>query len=307
MTGKVQFSSRGVTVAAHLYLPPPSAPDRKGAGVVCGHPMGGVKEQTSGTHAKRLADQGFVALAFDAAYQGESGGEPRGLEDPFQRAEDVRAAVTFLATAVPEVDPNRIGAFGICASGGYVCFASQTDLRIKAIATLGAVDTGEIFRDGMKGTAMQISRESLRKTLQAAGEARMAEARGECAPLIPLVPDDPTNVPEGTPDLFRDASDYYQTPRAGHPRANNRFALRSYDLLVNYSSFAFMELISPRPLLMMAGSEADTKYFSEEAIARALDPKELYVIPEKAHIATYDDLTGHFPKLVDFMAQHLCW
>lgn len=304
MPRHVEFPSKGITVAGELYLPTSSSFDRKQAAIVISHPMGGVKEQTTALHARLLTESGFITLTFDAAYQGESKGEPRGLEDPTQRAEDVRSAVTYLST-LPEVSHERIGALGICASGGYVPYAAQTDLRIQAVATVSAADVGGLFREGMKGTAMQIDQNALKMTLQAAGEARIVEAKGEPALMQPLLPDSPEGLPDTVPTLFREGSDYYRTPRAQHPRSTNRFPVRSMDLIVNYSSYAFIDLISPRPLLMIAGTEADSLYFSEEAIEKANEPKELYLVKGQTHISLYDNVDGHIPKLIDFFSKSL--
>lgn len=305
MPDRIEFPSKGITIVGHLFSPPKGSPNRKRAAVVVGHPMGGVKEQTAGLHAKLLAENGFIALAFDAAYQGESGGEPRGLEDPAQRAEDVRSAVSYLST-LRTVDPARIGALGICASGGYVPFAAQTDLRIKAVATVSAADVGGFFREGLKNTAFEMDRTALTRVLDAAGVARNAEAKGEPISYQPLVPDSPEGLPESVPTMVREGSEYYRTPRAQHPRSVNRYPITSVHLLANFSSYAFNHLISPRPLLMIAGSEADTLYFSQEAIERAEEPKELFIVPGRTHIDLYDHVEGHLQKLLDFMTQALC-
>lgn len=305
MSTSVNFLSRGLKIAGNLYVPPKSTPDRKHAAIVVAHPWGGVKEQTSGHYAEKLASNGFIALAFDAAYQGESAGEPRGLEDPSQRAEDVRNAVTYLTTR-SDVDAERIGAVGVCASGGYVPFAAQTDLRIKAVATVSAVCIGGLMRDGLKDTVSATDRDTLTAGLKNAGKARTAEARGESVTLGPIVPDVAAEVPDYMPSLFKEGSEYYRTARGSHRNSINRFPTRSIDLMANYSSYAFNDLISPRPILMIAGSAADTLYFSKEGIDRASDPKELFQIEGKTHIDLYDDLSASLPKLVDFMSKALC-
>jgi fermentation-respiration switch protein FrsA (DUF1100 family) len=301
----VSFTSRGLQVVGILRVPDQATSSRKQAAIVVSHPGGGVKEQTAGLYAGLLAKEGFITLAFDAAYQGESSGEPRGLEDPTQRVEDIKSAVTYLSL-LPEVDPERIAGLGICASGGYINFAAQTDVRIKAVAGISSVDFGAMIREGVKDTAAAAPPSALAATLAGAAKARLAEAKGEEYDQLPFAPDDPKAVPEAFPTLYKEAADYYRTPRGGHCRSTNRFPLRSTDLLANFDAFAFNRLISPRPLLMIAGSDADTKYFSEIAIEKAQEPKELFLIPGKTHIDLYDDPSAVLPKLVEFYSQSVC-
>ncbi|MFD3442665.1 alpha/beta hydrolase [Streptomyces sp. NPDC058685] len=279
----VEFQSNGLAIAGHLYLPDDHVEGDRRPAVVTSHPFGGVKEQTAGLYARKLAAEGFVTLAFDAAYQGESAGEPRGLENPFARAEDIRSAVTFLAT-LDQVDPHRIGALGICASGGYVPFAATTDHRIKAVATVSAADIGALFREGLGGGQDE---QVLQDMLAAAAEARTAEVTEGTFRLDPVVPETPEEA-AGWPTLYQEGQDYYRTPRAQHPNSPNRYLFRSVDQIAQYSSFDMVDLISPRPLLMIAGTEADTAYFSRQAIGRAREPKELFWVEGATHIDLYD-------------------
>jgi fermentation-respiration switch protein FrsA (DUF1100 family) len=305
----VNFDSRGITLAGHLYTPPQTAPNRSKAGIVIGHPFGGVKEQTSGLHAKQLAEAGFVTLAFDAAYNGESGGSPRNLEDPFQRAEDFRNAVSYLTTLENIVDPERIGALGICASGGYVSFAAQSDTRMRAVATVSAACFGDITRNGNKGDhAAGMTPEQFAGLLKMSSDARTSVAAGEEPQRLQHLPDDRTKMPPGLSPtgMASEAWEYYKTPRGQHPRSTQHETIWGLGLRANYDSFAFNYLISPRPLLMIAGEDADTKYQSEGAIEKAKEPKELFIVPGQTHVGLYDHTNGHMPKLIDFMAEHLC-
>jgi len=306
MSEAVTFPSRGIPIAGNLFLPPStistiSTPKTPNPALIVSHPFGGVKEQTAGLYAKLLSESGFITLAFDAAYQGASGGEPRYLEDPYQRVEDIKSAVTYLTTR-QEVDADNIGAVGICASGGYVPFAAATDRRIKAVATISAADTGRLFREGLGGG---LKREHLIMALEKAGKQRTAEAQGEDPHLEHIVPHTVQEVPEGTPTLYKEGTDYYRTPRAQHPNSMNWYIERSIDTLATYSSFAFVDMISPHPLLLIAGEEADTLYFSKDAYEAAKEPKELVLVKGRTHIDLYDDTAEVLPKLVSFMKQHL--
>jgi fermentation-respiration switch protein FrsA (DUF1100 family) len=300
----VAFPSNGMTLAGHLYTPEGEANVPRPA-IVIGHPMGAVKEQSPANYAARLVQQGFVVLTFDAAYQGESTGEPRYLEDPFQRSEDVRSAVSFLTT-LPEVDAERIGALGICASGGYVPFAAQSDHRIKAVATVVSACVGNLWRDGLDGKQ---DPSVIQGMLDEAAADRTNEARGEpprLTQLVPATPEEAAHFPEGS--MFREAYDYYRTPRAEHPRSVNKWIARSVDRFAQYDSYALMHLIAPRPLLMIAGTRADTAPLSVKAIEKARGLKELFWIDGATHIDLYDKdeyVTPAVAKLGDFFTEHL--
>ncbi|WP_431948864.1 alpha/beta hydrolase [Actinacidiphila sp. bgisy167] len=271
-------------LAGHLYIPDtPAAPGPRPA-IVVGHPGTGVKEQAAGVYARRLAEKGFVTLAFDATHQGDSGGEPRGLEDPAQRVEDLKAAVSYLTTR-GDVDAGSIGALGICASGGYVLPAAAGDRRIKAVATVSAVDVSRQFRLGADGTQ---DASVFRGMLEAAAAARTAEARGEEPPVLTLFPDTADQARALGGEHGVDGFDYYRTPRARHPRAADFFTWSSVDRMAGFDALAAVPLIGPRPLLMVVGSRAVTAWMSVDAFQRATGPKELHWIEGAGHVDLYD-------------------
>jgi uncharacterized protein len=303
MRTNVSFKSNALKLAGHLYIPDDYKKGEKRPAIVVAHPFGGVKEQTAGLYAKKLSEKGFITLTFDASYQGESEGEPRYLEDPFARVEDIKSAVSFLESR-DEVDEQRIGALGICASGGYVPFAAETDQRIKAAASVSGVDMGDLFRKGLPSSTFP----NLEQSLEESGKARTEEAKGQPPHLQYIVPNTPEEVPKDAPTLYREGTDYYRTPRGQHPNSPNLFLTRSIDQIAEYSSYDHVDVISPRPLLMIAGTKADTRFFSEMAIEKAKEPKELFLIEGATHVNLYDKKEYVDPavdKMNNFFKQYL--
>ncbi|CAO3622656.1 unnamed protein product [Mucor hiemalis] len=301
----VFFDSQGLKIAGNLYLPQDGGRQKKNAAIVVSHPFGGIKEQTAGLYAEKLSGLGFIALTFDGAFWGESEGLPRGLEDPSQRVEDIKSAVTYLTT-LSQVDPKRIGAVGICASGGYVPKAAQTDVRIKAVVGISAADIGELYREGMHGST---SFEDLQKSLLESAQERTAEAKGaepRIAHIVPSTKDQADSLPKGS--VFNEGYYYYRTPRAQHPRSTNDYVFRSLDKIAQFSAFDYINLISPRALLFIAGTDADTRFFSEKALEKAKEPKELFLVEGGTHIALYDlpqYVNPAIEKLESFFTQYL--
>ncbi|MFG2517684.1 alpha/beta hydrolase [Streptomyces sp. NPDC048527] len=305
MRTDVTFPSGGLTLAGHLYTPDgvDGVDAAVGPAVVVGHPGSGVKEQAAGLYARRLADRGFIALAFDAAYQGESAGEPRGLEDPGQRVEDLKAAVSFLTTR-NEVDPERIGVLGICASGGYTLSAAATDHRIRAVGTVSAVDISRQFRLGADGSQDPAVFQGM---LDAAAQARSAEARGEGVQRFGLFPATEEEARQAGPHVF-EGWDYYCAPRARHPRSAKALTWSSVDRIAGFDAFVRVGLIAPRPLMMIVGREAVTSWMSVHAFQHARGPKELVWIDGAVHVDLYDKdeyVTPAVARLTDFFRSHL--
>ncbi|MCM3782119.1 alpha/beta hydrolase [Neobacillus mesonae] len=300
MKKSVTFKNGHLKMAGNLYLPEGFDESKKYSGIVVVHPGGGVKEQTSGVYAQKLSDNGFVALAFDASCQGESEGEPRLLEDPNARVEDVRCAVDYLTT-LPYIDQEKIGALGICAGGGYAIAAAPTERRIKAVATVSAVDIGAMFRG--KGSI-----ETQLQTLEAVAKQRTAEANETEAHFLTYVPDTLEEIDDNTPLLMREAYDYYRTPRAQYPNSPNRFLFTSVDKLMAFSATGQISTYLTQPMLLIFGTEADTRVYSEQFYELSNGPKELFWVEGATHVAMYDIpkyIGQAVPKLTDFFGKNL--
>jgi uncharacterized protein len=282
---RVTYKARnmGTTIVGNLFKPAGFDAGKKYSAIVVTHPFGGVKEQTAGLYAQHLAEEGFVTLAYDASYQGESGGEPRLMEVPAQRLDDISCGIDFLVRQ-PFVDAARIGSLGICAGGGYAMCNAQTELRVRAVATVSMFNLGDARRRAMG----LLSYEERLKRLKDAGEQRTKEARGERVRLVRVVPESPAEFTESTPDLYRQGYEYYVTPRAKHANSPNRYMFSSLPLQMAFFPFDQVETISPRPILMIVGEEADTKFWSDEVYAKAREPKELFVVDGATHMDMYD-------------------
>lgn len=301
---KVTFRSGEIIIVGNLYLPPNYDASRKYSAIVVAHPWGGVKEQTSGLYAQQLARKGFVTLAFDASHYGESGGEPRDLENPADRVQDIRSAVGYLSH-LPEVDPDRIGALGICAGGGYTLNEAQSDLRVKAVAGVVTYDIGAATREGIKGSPVTAG--DRKKLLERVDSELTKEAAGAPVLVEQLIPGR-EQWNDQTPDFMREAYDYYLTPRGSHPNAKNRYVVTSPGLHMAYYPLEHMADISPRPVLLIAGGKAETLKFSEDAYASAREPKELMVIPGASHFDLYDKPQYVGPavaRLAEFFGRNL--
>lgn len=298
---KVTFKNGVWKMAGNLFLPEGFNENEKYASIVVVHPGGGVKEQTAGLYAERLVREGFVTLAFDASHQGESEGEPRRLDSPYNRVEDAKCAVDFLTT-LPYIDRQRIGAMGVCAGGGYAINAALTEKRIRAVAAVSPVDAGLSTRNGWAGGN---SLENQLKLMEQIAEARTAEANGEAPKLINHVPE---TVDEHTLPDFVEAHEYYRTPRGGHPHSDNLVLLRGFADRLAFNSFALIPDYLTQPLLVIVGSKAASRWMGEKAVELSTHEKELYVVEGATHVSLYDiprDVDRAVPKLAEFFTAHL--
>ncbi len=295
---KVQFKNRiSINIVGDLYLPKNIDTSKKHPAIIVGYPFGGNKEQTAGLHAQKLAELGFTALAFDAAFYGESGGMPRNTEMPDVRVEDFSAAVDFLSNHVL-IDKNRIGVLGICGAGGYAIAAAKIDPRMKAIATVSLVDMGERNRKQGFARTAKLTPEKRAALLKAMAEQRTKDFVADKPHYI-------SNIPTKGPNEFYE---YYRTARGAHPRATTDYTFVSNASLLTFYPLIDIETIAPRPLLFIMGDKASSVYFSEEAYAKAAAPKELYIIKDAIHTDLYDNPTfmkNSIQKLKDFFEKNL--
>ncbi len=282
---KISFTNSNnadIKLAAVLNLPPKFDKSRIYPAIVVSHPGGGVKEQTAGTYARLLAEQGFVTIAYDASYQGESTGSPRQLENPHIRTEDVSAVIDYLTT-LAYVDQTRIGAMGICAGAGYTANAAINDRRIRSVGTVSMVNIGQMFRNGWDNNVKDAD---ALPYIQAGTDARTSDAAGNPVATMPLAPLNEADAPN---EELRQAWEYYHTPRAEQPTAPGFATARSLTQIITYDAFFKAEAFLTQPLLLIAGSVAGSKWMSDDLLARAASrDKSMHVVQGANHMDLYD-------------------
>jgi uncharacterized protein len=311
----VKYKLNGIEIAAHVYTPANYDPSKKYPAITVAHPNGGIKEQTAGLYAQRLAEAGYITIAADASYQGASGGEPRHTDKPQYRTEDIHGMADFISQ-YPGADANRLGALGICGGGGYTLKAAQSDKRFKAVATLSMFNSGEVRRNGFQNSQLNTIQERLKQ----ASDARAQEKAGgkitederietggkpKLSGVASITDEEIAKTPT---DLYREGYEYYYRTHA-HPNSTFLYTTSSLMDLMTWDATDQIELIN-QPLLMMAGSKADTKYMTDEAFARATNAKnkELFVIDGATHIQTYwrpEYTSQAISKLKEFFGKNL--
>ena len=299
----VTYTLNGLKIAANVYTPADYDPKRKYPAITVAHPNGGVKEQTAGRYAQRLAEQGYITIAADASYQGASEGEPRNVDKPFYRTDDVHGMVDFIAS-YPGVDVARVGALGICGGGGYTLKAAQSDKRFKAVATVSMFNSGLVRRNGLQNSAF----DTIQHRLRQASAARAQEAAGGEILYAGDADLSDEQIAAQPFDLYRQGYVYYWKTHVC-PRSTFKYTMSSLLDLMSFDATDQIELID-QPLLMIAGSDADTRYMTDEAFPKATGTKdkELFLIEGARHIETYwvdKYVDAALAKLTAFYAKHL--
>ena len=285
-----------------MYLPKNRGSEPLAALAISG-PFGAVKEQSSGLYAQNMAERGFVTLAFDPSYTGESGGEPRNVASPDINTEDFSAAVDYLGLQ-PFVDRNRIGVIGICGFGGFSLSAASVDKRIKAVATTSMYDMCRVMANGWED---KMTGEERSKMFEQMSQQRWKDAEnGTPAPGPRILPE---KLEANTDPFTKEYFDYYRTPRGFHknsPNSNGAWTATNALPFMNFPLLAHIKEISPRPVLIVVGEKAASRYFGEDAYKMAAEPKELYIIPNAGHVDLYDRLEFiPFDKLTAFFNRYL--
>ncbi|GLU45377.1 alpha/beta hydrolase [Allomuricauda sp. NBRC 101325] len=299
----VTFTNRyGITLAGDLYAPKNTDSAKLPALAISG-PFGAVKEQASGLYANQMAQRGFVVLAFDPSYTGESGGEPRHVASPDINTEDFSAAIDFLGLQ-ENVDREKVGIIGICGFGGFALNATAVDKRVKAVATTSMYDMSRV---NAKGYFDSTTPEQRTQMLEKMSQQRWVDAENGTAALSGVGL--PSIITGDEPEFVQGYFDYYKTDRGFHPRSinsNSSWTVTTPISLMNMPIMSYINEISPRPVLIIAGENAHSKYFSEDAYEAANEPKELLIIPGKVHTDLYDRLDViPFDKLETFFSENL--
>lgn len=307
---KVTFKNRyGITLVADLYLPK-NRGDAKLAAIALSGPFGAVKEQSSGLYAQTLAERGFVTLAFDPSYTGESGGQPRDVASPDINTEDFSAAVDFLGLQ-KEVDRNRIGLLGICGWGGMALNAAAGDTRIKAVATSVMYDMSRAMGHGVGGGKDRFSTADRRAVLAYLNEQRWKDAesgtyahsnhdlyvndKGNVTAAARTLPE---VLPENPHPVLKEFFDYYRVPRGFHARSVNSNGAWTTTMPLSFMNMPLLSYASEIsiPTLIVTGEQAHSRYFAEDAFkAVGSKQKELVVVPSANHVDLYDNQAGKIP------------
>lgn len=303
---KVTFKNQyNMKVVGNLFTPKDVKKGTKNPAIIVGHPMGAVKEQSSNLYATKLAEQGFVTLAVDLSYWGESEGKPRNVVSPDMYSETFSAAVDYLGIQ-SFIDRNRIGVLGICGSGSFVISAAKIDPRMKAIATVSMYDMGAANRNALNKS---LPLEQRKKIIAEAADQRWVEATsGE----IKYTSGTDHELTEKTHPIQREFYDFYRTSRGEFTPKGSSLKLTTHPTLssntkfMNFYPFADIETISPRPMMFITGDKAHSKEFSEEAYKLAGEPKQLIVVPNAGHVDLYDRVNLiPFDKLTTFFKENL--
>jgi len=300
---KVTFKNRyGITLTGDLYLPKNAGTEKLAALAISG-PFGAVKEQSSGLYANQMAERGFAAIAFDPSYTGESGGEPRNVASPDINTEDFSAAIDFLGLQ-KNVDRDKIGIIGICGWAGFALNATAVDKRVKAVATTSMYDMTRVMSKGYNDV---VTPEQRTKILEDLSQQRWKDAENKT--YAPSSNNLPEKLTGNEPRFVKDYFDYYKTPRGFHSRSinsNASWTATNSLSFMNMPILTYIKEISPRPILLIAGENAHSRYFSEDIFKMAAEPKELMIIPNAVHVDLYDKIDViPFDKLESFFKQNL--